>query len=157
MTTAQVVETSVTVNNSSPIQDYVYDQTQPTLVLREITWFHMTYHCWPETTKNTRVKWTSQDWSCLVYVGSDVISFNYLWMARKDIDNTPMRLCLWSPDRLHCAVNFLYVFPFLHHRLPFRRMFCNSISLFWNIFLPWVSDGYGYLKSLSMIILTRPP
>ena len=32
MTTAQVVETSVTVNNISPIQDYVHpdDQTQPT-------------------------------------------------------------------------------------------------------------------------------
>ena len=32
MTTAQVVETSVTVNNESPIQDYVHpdDQTQPT-------------------------------------------------------------------------------------------------------------------------------
>ena len=33
MTTAQVVETSVTVNNNSPSQDYVHpdDQTQPTL------------------------------------------------------------------------------------------------------------------------------
>ena len=32
MTSAQVVETSVTVNNNSPIQDYVHpdDQTQPT-------------------------------------------------------------------------------------------------------------------------------
>ena len=32
MTTAKVVETSVTVNNNSPIQDYVHpdDQTQPT-------------------------------------------------------------------------------------------------------------------------------
>ena len=32
MTTAQVVETSVSVNNNSPIQDYVHtgDQTQPT-------------------------------------------------------------------------------------------------------------------------------
>ena len=32
MTTAQVVETSVTVNNNSPIQDYLHldDQTQPT-------------------------------------------------------------------------------------------------------------------------------
>ena len=32
MTTAQVVETSVTLNNNSPIQDYVHpdDQTQPT-------------------------------------------------------------------------------------------------------------------------------
>ena len=31
MTTTQVVETSVTVNNNSPIQDYVHpdDQTQP--------------------------------------------------------------------------------------------------------------------------------
>ena len=33
MTTAQVVETSVAVNNNSPMQDYVHpdDQTQPTL------------------------------------------------------------------------------------------------------------------------------
>ena len=33
MTTAQVVETSVSVNNNSPIQDYVHpdDQTQPTV------------------------------------------------------------------------------------------------------------------------------
>ena len=32
MTTAQVVEMSVTVNNNSPIQDYIHpdDQTQPT-------------------------------------------------------------------------------------------------------------------------------
>ena len=32
MTTAKVVETSVSVNNNSPIQDYVHpnDQTQPT-------------------------------------------------------------------------------------------------------------------------------
>ena len=32
MTTAQVVETSVTVNNNGPIQDYVHlnDQTEPT-------------------------------------------------------------------------------------------------------------------------------
>ena len=32
MTTAQVVETSVTVNNNSPIQDYAHpdDQTEPT-------------------------------------------------------------------------------------------------------------------------------
>ena len=35
MTTTHVVETSVTVNNNSPIQDYVHpdDQTQPTLLL----------------------------------------------------------------------------------------------------------------------------
>ena len=35
MTTAQVVKTSVTVNNNSPIQDYIHpdDQTQPSVVL----------------------------------------------------------------------------------------------------------------------------
>ena len=35
MTTAQVVETSVSVNNNSPIQDYVHpdDKTQPTLII----------------------------------------------------------------------------------------------------------------------------
>ena len=35
MTTVQVVETSVTVNNNSPIEDYVHpdDQTQPTFVV----------------------------------------------------------------------------------------------------------------------------
>ena len=34
ITTAEVVETSVTVNNNSPIQDYVHpdDQTQPTFI-----------------------------------------------------------------------------------------------------------------------------
>ena len=39
MTTAQVVEKSVTVNNNSPIQDYVHpdDQTQPTFVMISIT------------------------------------------------------------------------------------------------------------------------
>ena len=35
MTTGQVVEKSVTVNNNSPIQDYVLpdDQSQPTLII----------------------------------------------------------------------------------------------------------------------------
>ena len=46
MTTAQVAETSVTVNNNSPIQDYVHqdDQTQPT--------FEMTPGFKPFTDKN---------------------------------------------------------------------------------------------------------
>ena len=36
MTTAQVVETSVTVNKNSPIQDYVHpdDQSQPTFEVK---------------------------------------------------------------------------------------------------------------------------
>ena len=43
MTTAQVVETSVTVNNNSPIQDYVHpdNQTQPTF---EMTPGFKTFH-----------------------------------------------------------------------------------------------------------------
>ena len=39
MTTVQVVETSVTVNNNSPIQDYVHpdDQTQPFVKVKPST------------------------------------------------------------------------------------------------------------------------
>ena len=46
MTTAQVVETSVTVNNNSPIQDYVHldDQTQPTF---EMTPEFKPFTIWP--------------------------------------------------------------------------------------------------------------
>ena len=55
MTTAQVVETSVTVNNNSPIQDYAHpdDQTQPTFemipgfkpftILHDVGVFRQTY------------------------------------------------------------------------------------------------------------------
>ena len=44
MTTAQVVETSVTVNNNSPIQDCVHpdDQTQPTF---EILYYYQLLAC----------------------------------------------------------------------------------------------------------------
>ena len=47
MTTAQVVETPVTVNNNSPIQDYIHpdNQTQPT--------FEMTSGFKPFTVINT--------------------------------------------------------------------------------------------------------
>ena len=52
MTTAQVVETSVTVNNNSPIQDYVHpdDQTQPTFEMNPgfkpftVLDYHLTNH-----------------------------------------------------------------------------------------------------------------
>ena len=49
MTTAQVVETSVTVNNNSPIQEYIHldDQTQPTFEMtpgfKPFTIFTMVY------------------------------------------------------------------------------------------------------------------
>ena len=49
------------------------------MVLCEIKWFCLTYNIivGAETTKNTRVKWTSQDWSCLVYVGSNIMFLSY--------------------------------------------------------------------------------
>ena len=45
MTTAQVVETSVTVNNNSPIQDYIHpdDQSQPTFEMTRVQTFHKIY------------------------------------------------------------------------------------------------------------------
>ena len=68
MTTAQVVETSVTVNNNSPIQDYVHpdDQTQPT--------FEMTPGFKPFTIKLTsdakiQLVFTDREgsWLCLAW------------------------------------------------------------------------------------------
>ena len=52
MTTAQVVETSVTVNNNGPFQDYVHpdDQTQP---------FEMTPGFKPFTVSNVPTKFSS--------------------------------------------------------------------------------------------------
>ena len=43
MTTAQVVETSVTVNNNSPIQDYVHldDQTQPPVTITNQNYYKL--------------------------------------------------------------------------------------------------------------------
>ena len=43
MTTAQVVEASVTVNNNSPIQGYVHpdDQTQPTFEMLQVSKFFL--------------------------------------------------------------------------------------------------------------------
>ena len=47
MTTAQVVETSVTVNNNSPIQDYAHpdDQTQPFEMTPGFKPFTDSHHC----------------------------------------------------------------------------------------------------------------
>ena len=55
MTTAGVVETSVTVNNNSPIQEYVHpdDQTQPT--------FEMTPEFKPFKLKNIVIN------CCIIY------------------------------------------------------------------------------------------
>ena len=56
MTTPQVVETSVTVNNNSSIQDYIHpdDQTQPT--------FEMTpgFKPFTKTSNSTKIKATNR-------------------------------------------------------------------------------------------------
>ena len=65
MTTAQVVETSVTVNNNSSIQDYVHpdDHTQPIYETFNY-WYNLVvkYHCVTEiTSKETRtIDWPLQ-------------------------------------------------------------------------------------------------
>ena len=53
MTTAQVVETSVTVNNNSPIQDYIDpdDHTQP---IYEITSWVQTFHTFGTITRERK-------------------------------------------------------------------------------------------------------
>ena len=52
MTTAQVIETSVTVNNNSPIQDYIHpeDQTQPTFEFIGVAkiWINLLFNCFSQ-------------------------------------------------------------------------------------------------------------
>ena len=65
MTTAQVVEISVTVNNNSPIQDYVhpYNQTQPTfgssIIVSKITIKDYLLVSWSQLIHSWLVKYTS--------------------------------------------------------------------------------------------------
>ena len=69
MTTAQVVETSVTVNNNSPIQEYVHpdDQTQPT--------FEMTPGFKPFTTIKCLIK--------INYLEKNVLTVEILPLEKK--------------------------------------------------------------------------
>ena len=62
MTTAQVVETSVTVNNNSPIQDYVHpdDQTQPTFEMTPGFKPFTILNSYEKITRTTSVKETLQ-------------------------------------------------------------------------------------------------
>ena len=60
ITTTQVVETSATANDNSPIQDHVHpdDQTQPT--------FEVTPDC-VQIFHTTTLLWTNCSWSCFEY------------------------------------------------------------------------------------------
>ena len=64
MTTAQVVKTSVTVNNNSPIQDYVHldDQTQPTFEETDYLYTETTFHDRKFTSKWLEVLMNWFDW-----------------------------------------------------------------------------------------------
>ena len=44
MTTAQVVETSVTVNNNNPIQDYVHPENQTQSTFENTACFDLVFH-----------------------------------------------------------------------------------------------------------------
>ena len=78
MTTAQVVETSVTVNNS-PIQDYVHpdDQTQPT--------FEMTPGFKPFTTIKCLIK--------INYLGKNVLTVEILPLRGNALYFIKLNLC----------------------------------------------------------------
>ena len=62
MTTAQVVETSVTVNNNSPVQDYVHPdyQTQPTFEMTPGFKPFTILNSYEKITRTTSVKETLQ-------------------------------------------------------------------------------------------------
>ena len=80
MTTTQVVETSVTVNNNSPIQDYVHldDQTQPTfefLILDNFTFWY--YHF-------STLNWLGLNtyWILLTAVSNCILEFCPSWISQ---------------------------------------------------------------------------
>ena len=63
MTTAQVVETSFTVNNNSPIQDYVHpdDQSQPFQTITVLQVESLTFISLQRDMKNKPQTYTSRD------------------------------------------------------------------------------------------------
>ena len=74
MTTAQVVETPVTVNNNSPIQDYVHPdvQTQPTF--DNITLLVNLSDCTYSTgTRRLEVTFLDNETSLPAFVGSELL------------------------------------------------------------------------------------
>ena len=76
MTTAQVVEKSVTVNNS-PIQDYVHpdDHTQPT--------YEMTPGFKPFTIQELQLKSSRSGMSPTTYLSTEITGFFFLKTAPK--------------------------------------------------------------------------
>ena len=93
------------------------------MVLREIKWLRMTYNCWRRN--HQKLGWNKQ-------FKSDVMFFIHKhdkW--REKVLTIPLRALSWTgpfdfttncKSAVSCAVKFLYVCPFLHHRLPFRQI-----------------------------------
>ena len=129
-------------------------------------------------TKNTRVKQTSQEWSCLDHLGSDIMFFIHkgsrrmLTILPPGYAQTPIHLihdfmCLISKQAANlvsCAVNFLNECPFLSflhlHRLPFRKILktmcfvgpfcCFKIYSFHQLVTRVLSFQYDYFNTASM-------
>ena len=69
----------------------------------------------------------------------------------------PILLLPQAVNPVSCAVNFLYVCPFLHRRLPFGQIlktlyFVGRFCCFKIYFFQEFVAGMGILKVLSMIM-----
>ena len=83
MTTAQVVETSVTVNNNSPIQNYVHpdDQTQPFFLIRSQVFSCSVWSAWLSI---------SQPFTCHAFSNSNRITWGMFLLERLQFLHTVM-------------------------------------------------------------------
>ena len=74
VTTAQVVETSVTVNNNSAIQDYVHPDVQTKPTFDNITWLVKLSDCTYSTgTRRLEVTFLDNETSLPAFVGSELL------------------------------------------------------------------------------------
>ena len=151
------------------------------IVLREIRWFRVTYNSWRRNHQQYKSEiWTSQDWSCLVFVGSEVMfyingakecwqySYAAMPLGSRFVSFTISRLISQAENMLSCAVNFLNVCPFLHlHRLPFKQIlktmgFVGWFLLFVSIWglivhLLWGEGGSHFEKAENIFKPSPPP
>ena len=109
--------------------------------------------------------WTSQDWSCLVFVGSEVMfyingakecwqySYAAMPLGSRFVSFTISRLISQAANMVSCAVNnFLNVCPFLHlHRLPFRQIL--KTTGFVGRFFP--SEGWSFICCEGGVAILR--
>ena len=92
-------------------------------MLREIKWLRMTYNCW----RRNHPKYKGEmDNSSLTWCSLSINMINgvkrcwqYPYAPNPGLDRLILQQ---TTNPVSCAVKFLYVCPFLHHRLPFRQI-----------------------------------